>query len=338
MKRAAPIGLLGAFALTGCAGAQSALDPAGDQAAATADMWTLLLWVCGFIYLLVLGFLAAAIWRKRGALSEEPVADGYQSAAERPLQRRLVFWSALIVVGLFVLAIGSFLVDRRLAQATGDEAVHVKITGSQWWWRVEYQDGAANQRVMTANELHLPVGKAARIELHAEDVIHSFWLPNLAGKQDLIPGRTNYLTVTPRREGVFRGQCAEFCGLQHAFMALDVTVESPAAFEAWKARQLLGARIPSTPIEQAGRRVFMDRECASCHQVQGTDAAGQTGPNLTHLASRRTLAAGALPNDREALIAWLHDTQAEKPGAHMPTVSLSEPELEALVAYLRSLE
>jgi cytochrome c oxidase subunit 2 len=330
--------LLAALSVAGCSGAQSALDPAGDQAAAMADNWTLLLWVCGFMYLLVLGFLAAAIWRRRPSLPEGPIAEGYQSAAERPLQRRLALWVGLIVAGLFVLAIGSFLIDRRLARAEGHETVRIKITGNQWWWRVDYQDPVAGRTVTTANELHLPVGMAARIELHSDDVIHSFWVPNLAGKKDLIPGRTNVLTVTPRRTGVFRGQCAEFCGLEHALMAMDVTVESPAAFEAWKAAQRRPAATPATALEQAGQQVFMDRECASCHHIQGTDAGGQTGPDLTHLASRRHLAAGALPNDRARLVAWLHDTQAVKPGAHMPTISLSSQETDALVAYLRSLE
>jgi cytochrome c oxidase subunit 2 len=323
--------------LAGCSGRQSAFDVAGDQAAITSDMGTLLLWVCGFMYLLVLIFLGMAIWRARRALSDEPVAEGYQSDAERPLQRGLTAWGALIVAGLFVLAIGSFLTDRRLAQAADGDALQIKVTGSQWWWKVEYEDPIAQRTITTANELHLPVGRRARIELKADDVIHSFWLPNFAGKQDLIPGRTNFLTFTPRRTGVFRGQCAEFCGLEHALMGMDVTVEDPQTFARWREAQLQPARAPVTALEQTGLQIFLDRECASCHQIQGTDAGGQTGPNLTHFASRRTLAASSLPNDSEHLIAWLHDTQAVKPGAHMPTIALDPDEQAALVAYLRSL-
>jgi cytochrome c oxidase subunit 2 len=335
--RMAPIVAL-ALALSGCAGAQSALDPAGDQAAITSDMLTLLLSVCGVMYALVLTFLAAAIWRSRRSLSAAPIADGYESAAERPLQRSLAAWSVLIVVGLFVLGVSSFVVDRRLANAAGRETVHIKITGAQWWWKVEYDDPSPNRRVTTANELHLPVGRRAHIELVADDVIHSFWLPNMAGKQDLIPGRTNQLTITPRRTGLFRGQCAEFCGLEHALMAMDATVESPAQFEAWRRAQLQPAVPPATPQALLGQQIFMNRECSSCHQIQGTQAGGQTGPNLTHLASRRSLGAGALPNDPAQMVAWLHDTQAVKPGAHMPNIPLTTTERDALVAYLRTLK
>jgi cytochrome c oxidase subunit 2 len=336
VRRLAPLVLL-AFALVGCSGVQSALDPAGDQAARTMDIWRLLLWVCGFMYALVLAFLGWALWRARRALAGEPIADGDQSAAERPMQRALAGWTGLIVIGLVGLAAGSFLVDRSLAQASTANALHVKVTGAQWWWKVEYQDPVAGQQVVTANELRLPAGRPAIVELHSEDVIHSFWIPNLAGKLDLIPGRTNQLVLNPRREGVYRGQCAEFCGLQHAQMALDATVLSPAAFEAWRQAQLKPAEPPQTPQEVRGQQVFMQAACVSCHTITGTDAAGTSGPDLTHLASRRMLAAGALPVDRGGLITWLHDTQAVKPGNHMPVVKLAPGDLDALVAYLGSL-
>jgi cytochrome c oxidase subunit 2 len=323
--------------LAGCSGVQSALDPAADQAADTLDIWRLMLWICGIMYALVLVFLGWALWRARSALAGPPIAEGHESAAERPMQRALAGWTGLIVVGLLVLAAGSFLVDRRLAVASTADPVRIKITGAQWWWKVEYLDRSADQQVVTANELRLPVGRPAVIELHSDDVIHSFWIPNLAGKQDLIPGRTNRLVINPRREGLFRGQCAEFCGLQHAQMALDATVVSPAAFESWKQAQLKPAEPPQGDRLQHGRQVFMNSACASCHQITGTDAAGQNGPDLTHLASRRHLAAGALPVDQPSLIAWLHDTQTVKPGNRMPVVPLSRSQLEDLVAYLGSL-
>jgi cytochrome c oxidase subunit 2 len=337
MRRALTV-LLAALLLAGCAGAQSVLNPAGDQARHIQDIWRLMLWTCGVMYALVLAFLAAALWRARRALTGPPLAEGEQSAAERPMQRVLVGWTGLIVVGLLMLTLGSFLVDRRLAMASADRPLHIKVTGAQWWWRVEYQDPVAGDQVTTANELHLPAGRPAIVELVAEDVIHSFWIPNLAGKQDLIPGRTNSLLLTPRRVGLYRGQCAEFCGLEHAEMALDATVETPAAFEAWRQAQLKPAPAPTSAQQLHGQELFLNGACAACHQITGTPAAGQSGPDLTHIASRRTLAAGARRLDRPSLVAWLHDPQAVKPGNHMPIEQLSAGDENDLAAYLASLK
>ena len=329
--------LVAALALAGCSGVQASLDPAGDQAAHTKDIWRLMLVVCGLMYLLVMAFLGWALWRARRALEGPPLDDAAKSSADGPLRRSLIGWTGLSVVGLVVLTAGSCLVDRALAHAEARNALHIKVTGNQWWWQVEYQDPQADQQFSTANELHLPANRPVVLELVAQDVIHSFWIPNLAGKQDLIPGRTNYLTLNPRRIGVYRGQCAEFCGLQHAQMAMDATVETPQAFEAWRQAQLRPAPAPSTDEQRRGQDVFMHGACASCHQITGTDAAGQTGPDLTHLASRRAIAAGALPSDAKGLTAWLHDPQTVKPGNHMPVVKMSDQELKDLVAYLRSL-
>ncbi|MBM0108057.1 cytochrome c oxidase subunit II [Steroidobacter sp. S1-65] len=324
--------------LAGCSGQQAALDAAGDQAATIGDLWTLMLWVCGFMYLLVLIFLAHAIWRARHALDAEPLTHGSGSRAEHPLRMALGGWVGLIVVGLFVLSLATFFIDRSLAQARTDDALKIKVTAAQWWWKVEYEGMAPDQRVVTANELRLPVGQPALLELHAEDVIHSLWIPNLGGKEDLIPGRINSLLLTPRREGEYRGQCAEFCGLQHAKMALDATVMNPDAFTRWRQQQLTPAPAPSTPEQIRGHEIFMSGPCAACHQIAGTPASGQTGPNLTHLASRRTIAAGARPYSFEDLRDWLRDPQSVKPGNHMPVVQLSDSDLNALTAYLDSLK
>jgi cytochrome c oxidase subunit 2 len=169
-------------------------------------------------------------------------------------------------------------------------------------------------------------------------VIHSFWLPNLGGKEDLIPGRTNSLVLTPRREGEYRGQCAEFCGLQHAKMAIDATVMSQRDFDRWLAQQLTPAPAPSTPEQVRGHEIFMSGPCAACHQIVGTPAAGQVGPDLTHIGSRRSIAAGARPYSFAALRDWLRDPQSIKPGNHMPQVQLSDSDLNALTAYLDSLK
>jgi cytochrome c oxidase subunit 2 len=320
--------------LAGCRGVQSSLDAAGDHAAIIAGVWTLMMWVCGTMGLLLLAFLAWALLRarrRRGAASDPQRHD-------IGLARGLHGWIALIVVGLFVLGIGSFLADRRLTAAPAGDVLHVRVTGMQWWWQVEYPGESPSTTVTTANELHLPVGRTADIELRTQDVIHSLWIPNLNGKQDLIPGRVNHLRVTPRRVGRLRGQCAEFCGLQHAWMALDVQVEEPAAFEAWRRHQLQPAPAPSSPAAGDGARVFNDHACVMCHAIAGSDAYARSGPDLTHLASRRTLAAGALPFSRGALAAWLIDPQRVKPGAHMPAVPLTPVQREHLVDYLMTLE
>jgi cytochrome c oxidase subunit 2 len=297
-----------------------------------------MLWVCGLMYLLVLAFVAAAIWKARRHLVGPPVAHAEQSLHHRPLLQALSGWVGLTVGGLLILAVGSFVVDRQLALAEAGDALEIKISANQWWWKVEYEDPVAARRIVTANELHLPLGRPARITLEAGDVIHSFWVPSLGGKQDLIPGRTNHLTLTPRRTGLFRGQCAEFCGLQHANMALDVTVESPAQFAAWAQAQRQPALAPSDRQTILGRDVFVGAACGRCHQIGGQAAMGQTGPDLTHLASRRSLAAGSRPYSRGALAGWIADPHGLKPGNHMPYVATSPDELNALVDYLDSLK
>jgi cytochrome c oxidase subunit II len=327
-----------ALLLTGCSGKQAALDPAGDQAATIGDLWTLMLWICGFMYLLVLIFLGMALWKARHVLAKRPLAHGAASPQEKRLRFALGGWFALIVVGLMILSVGSFFIDRRLSQASLDSALKIKITAAQWWWKVEYEGNSPHERLITANELRLPVGRPALLELRADDVIHSFWIPNLGGKQDLIPGRTNSLLLTPRREGEYRGQCAEFCGLQHAKMALEASVMKENDFTHWRNQQSLPAPAPTTPEQIRGHELFMSGPCASCHQIVGTPAAGQTGPDLTHVASRRAIAAGARPYSVAALRDWLRDPHSIKPGNHMPQVQLSDTDLDALTAYLDSLK
>lgn len=327
-----------AVALAGCRGVQTMLDPAGDQARDIDVIWRVMLLVCGIMYVLVLAFLAWALWRarrnRRLDAGETPSSGG--TPAEARLRRGLAGWAALIATGLIVLTTVSFLVDRSLAEA-GPDPLRIKVTANQWWWQVEYRGEAPSENVLTANELHLPKDRPAVIELAANDVIHSFWVPNLGGKTDLIPGRTNYLSLTPRRTGSFRGQCAEFCGLQHAKMALDVVVHEPAAFEAWRRRQIASAPPPSDFQATLGQQLFESKACVMCHRVRGTNAGGAVGPDLTHLKSRAHIAAGTLPNTRAALQAWIADPQGIKPGTRMPRVSLTSQELNAIVAYLETL-
>jgi cytochrome c oxidase subunit II len=252
------------------------------------------------------------------------------------LERSLTGWTGLIAAGLVLLTTVSFLVDRSLAEV-GPDPLKIRVTANQWWWQVEYQGDAPSENLTTANELHLPLGRPAVIELRANDVIHSFWVPNLSGKTDLIPGRVNYMAVTPKRLGAFRGQCAEFCGLEHARMAFDVFVDRPAEFEAWRRHQIASAPQPATVDQVEGKQVFNGKACVMCHRIQGTDAGGTVGPDLTHLKSRQHIAAGTLRNTRGDLQAWVADPQSVKPGANMPRVPLSSDELNAVVAYLESL-
>jgi cytochrome c oxidase subunit 2 len=320
--------------LAGCSGRQTALAPAGDQAAHLASLFELMLWVCGTAYLLVLTFLASSIVRARRQIEGTPSGE---VGDRRALSRGLWGWGILVSVGLVVLASASFLTDWALARADRAASLEVRVTGHQWWWRIEYRDPLTGTWIETANELHLPAGRMAQVALGSADVIHSFWVPNLAGKMDVIPGRRNVLSLTPRREGWFRGQCAEFCGMQHAFMAFDVKVESPQAFAAWLAAQNAPARA-ADPALARGHDIVTTGACASCHRIRGTAAAGRVGPDLTHLASRRTLAAGTLPMTRDAIQGWILQPRALKPGTMMPQVPLSGADADAVSRYLATLQ
>ncbi|NUS39457.1 MAG: c-type cytochrome [Lysobacter sp.] len=318
---------LGVLPLAGCDGAQSALAPAGDQAEAIGRLWDLTLAVCVLVYVLVLLALAWAL-RRRGRR---------RATDERAMTKALVAFVLFTGGTLTLLTVASFVTDRRLHAPVRDP-LHVRITASQWWWQVEYLSADPSRQLTTANELHLPVDRPVRIELATTDVIHSLWIPVLAGKQDLIPGHHNVLVVTPRHVGRYRGQCAEFCGLQHAHMALDVQVDGTEDFAAWYAHQLQPAPTPRSAGANAGQRLFAASACAMCHAIGGTDAGGRVGPDLTHLASRRTLAAGALPLDRTRLAAWILDPQRYKPGTNMPQVPLQPQQLDQVTDYLMELQ
>jgi cytochrome c oxidase subunit 2 len=210
----------------------------------------------------------------------------------------------------------------------------IEVTGHQWWWEARYLDGAAGDTFTTANELHIPTGEPVRIRLIGADVIHSFWLPGLGGKTDVIPGQTNLAWLQTDRPGVYLGQCAEYCGVQHAHMALRVVAQPPAAFANWQRAQLAPA---AGGAQMAGEALFT-AHCGACHTVRGSDAGGIVGPDLTHLMSRATIAAGTVPNTPGALSGWIANPQALKPGARMPATYLSGPQLSDTVAYLETLK
>jgi cytochrome c oxidase subunit 2 len=222
-----------------------------------------------------------------------------------------------------------------VAPQPDDAALTVEVTAHQWWWELRYQDAQPQKVFYSANEIHVPVGKKVRILLSSADVIHSFWVPQLAGKMDVIPGQTNVTWLEADAPGVYRGECAVFCGAEHARMQFRVVAQSAADFQAWQARQLEPAPPPGDAEIQSGRLTF-EAHCAACHTLRGSSAAGMTGPDLTHLMDRSTLAAGVLPNDAAHLADWIRDPQQHKPGTSMPTVPLSEADLAAVVAYLRT--
>lgn len=312
--------------------AQSPLAPAADEAGRLNGLWNLILGICAGVYVLVLLFLGWALWRNRRRLDALPPPQ----PDERGLRLGLTAWAAFITLGLTVIAGASFLVDRSLAASHPGEVLQVRVTGQQWWWRVQYRTPSGGW-IETANEVHLPLNRPARIEVATTDVIHSFWIPNLAGKQDTIPGRINTLFATPRRTGWFRGQCAEFCGLQHAQMALDVKVETAQAFDAWLADQARASGPPADPVAMRGQQIVTTQTCSQCHSVRGTMAQGRAAPDLTHVASRRSLAAGTLPFNRGALMGWITQPQASKPGAEMPPSGLAPADALAVVHYLEGL-
>lgn len=308
----------------GCTGPQSALDPAGAGAARVAELFTALTAGAAVIWCVTMGLALYATYARR-----PPKVGG----------RWLIVGGGValpVVVLAGTLAHGLALLPPLLPKATED-ALEVAVTGEQWWWRVRYgpADGVP---VELANELHLPAGAPALLTLESDNVIHSLWIPPLGGKADMIPGRRVRLTLTPTEPGVYRGVCAEYCGTSHALMAFRVVVHEPPAFEAWLAAQRAPAAAPAGDLVRAGAEAFLRNGCSACHTVRGTPAGGTVGPDLTHVGSRLTLAAGALPNDAGALRRWIALTGELKPSVHMPAFGmLPGTEIAALAAYLEAL-
>jgi cytochrome c oxidase subunit 2 len=328
------LALLTALALAGCSGWQSSLDPHSSQALHLANLIWFFLLVCGAIWVAVVAALCMAVLRRRSGTDSVPEEDSPQQH-----RRKSIVVGGLVVLTVVILAafgLSSFYATRDFAW-TDTQTLTLKITAQQWWWQVEYQNKDAHQVLVTANEIHIPVGRPVTLELDAADVIHSFWVPNLMGKQDMIPGRKNFITLRADRPGLFRGQCAEFCGLEHAKMAFLVFAEPQAKFEAWRRHQLQAAQPPGDPKRKRGLDIFVHGPCASCHAIAGTEAGGQNAPDLTHFGGRATIAAGLFHNTPQNLERWLADPQEVKPGSNMPEVPLSPTDRAALVAYLEGL-
>ena len=317
---------------------QDALHPAGIQAAHIAGLWWFTVALCAVVFVAILIGLLYALRRAPRGDAATPPDMASMDRPERGTQRTVVVAVALSVIGLLVLLGASVATDRALAKLPLANAVHIEMVGHQWWWDVHYDDPQPSRIFTTANEMHIPVGRPVIITLKADDVIHSFWVPNLHGKKDLIPGRVNTIQLQADKPGVYRGQCAEFCGLQHAFMAFTVVAEEDAKFQQWADAQRKPAPEPTDDKARRGHDLFMTGTCMMCHTILGTTANAHKAPDLTHMASRPTLAAGTVPNDRASLAAWIRDPQKLKPGANMPAHHVPDDELDALVTYLETLK
>jgi cytochrome c oxidase subunit II len=321
------------FLLTGCSGQQSALDPQGPQAEHLANLFWIFTAVCAAIWLAVMIVLLTAMWRRAPMRADPLLLDKGQEQRKAIAVTGAVTGTLLTVISLTVL---SFL-SQRLLFAHDKPAVTIKITGQQWWWDVRYETDRPDQSVTTANEIYIPVGRPVAVKLTATDVIHSFWVPSLMGKLDLIPGQENQLQFTASRPGIYRGQCAEFCGWQHAHMGFVVVALPDAVFQVWLHAQSLPAAAPDDPERKKGAEIFVSKACFMCHTVRGQSAGSRVGPDLTHFASRQGIASATLPMSRGNVAAWVLDPQGIKPGTNMPNVALTPDELEALVSYLVGL-
>lgn len=328
-------------AAAACAAApisHDALAPAGIQAQHIARLWYLTLAICGIVFAAVLVGVLLALLRRRAADGATPPDLRGNVEPERGPRRAVAGASAVSVMLLVALIVADILTDRALSKLPVADALHIELTGWQWWWQARYAADGGRPAFVTANELHVPVGRPIVISLSAGDVIHSFWVPSLHGKKDLLPGIGSTIELRADKAGTYEGPCAEFCGAEHALMALSVVAEAPDRYAAWAASQTSGASAPADALAARGMQVFEQSACSSCHTVRGTSAQGMLAPDLTHLMSRRTLAAGALANSAADLSRWISNPDAVKPGTTMPPAHLSSPDLKALVAWLTTLK
>lgn len=311
---------------------QSALDVHGTSAISLKHLILLIVAVCSLVWMLVMVGLIWALWHRREGRPTPP-----QAGRERHMTIAVTGAVIVTVVIIGTFTVISFFATRGLSVA-GQDDLTIRVRGLQWWWGLEYIGPDPALQFETANEIHIPVGRNVRLKLEGLDVIHSFWVPSLAGKQDLIPGRSNELVIRAEKAGVYRGQCAEYCGMQHAHMALLVIAELQENFDRWANAERNAAAQPVEEEAAAGMQTFLTKPCAACHTIRGTIAAGTTGPDLTHVGSRRTIAAGLFETTRGSLAAWIADPQTIKPGNNMPMVPLTPDELRAVSAYMASLK
>jgi len=325
----AAIAALGCGLLASCRDAHSVLAPVSEEAAGIARIWWIFLAVCTAVYLVIVALVVMLLKKPRDTAAQMPASLTPEPQAERRTHRLIVMGAGVTTVILLGLLLADLWVERGLGPRK--DPLTIRLTGHQWWWAAEYQNPNASDVFETANELHVPVGRPVQLLLESSDVIHSFWVPQIHGKRDLVPGHPGAITFQVDRPGRFEGQCAEFCGFQHAHMAIVIVAEPPEQFEAWARTERKSAPEPVTDNQRRGRDLFEHATCAMCHTVQGTSARSRVGPALTHLAGRKTLGAGVAPNNRGQLARWISDPHDLKPGVRMPPHRLSTDNLNALL-------
>jgi cytochrome c oxidase subunit 2 len=311
---------LAALALTGCSGSHDVFDADGAGSERIARIGIFMLLTAAVIGAAFLAALAWGLFRRR-----------------RPVTGAMRGERGFIVAGGIVLPVAVIAALTAMSLNTLNDpprhTVRIEVIGHQFWWEVRYPD----DHVVTANELHVPVGEPVALTLRSADVVHTFWVPNLGPKLDMTPGHVNHLSLTAKRTGTYRGQCAEFCGLAHALMIFSVHVDSATRYRSWLQHEAAPAASPDTSLERDGLEAFSELPCASCHAIRGTTATADDGPDLTHLAERTTIGAGALRNTEGNLAGWMANSHTSKPGSLMPPVPMSPDQLRALLAYMRSL-
>ena len=301
----------------------STLLPYGRAAQRIDGLWWFLFWIALGVFCVVVGMLLFGLFRRHRS-------EG-RAGGEMPVILMGIVAPTIILAIVFVVSVRDL--NALSAPANSKGLLVVDVIGHDWWWEVRYP----SQGVVTANEIHIPTGRKVLLHLSTGDVIHSFWVPQLSQKMDMIPGKTDRLLLQAERRGTYRGQCAEFCGLEHARMSFLVKAESPGQFQRWLGTQTQPVG-PTTGVAALGKRVFLHSTCVGCHTIQGTAAQATDGPDLTHFGSRSTIAANTLPNTKGNLSAWIEDPQAIKPGALMPPAVVSPRQLHALVTFLEGLK
>ncbi len=326
-----------AFSITGCGveapasrTTPSALDVQGEGARIIAVEWWFQFWLATIIFLGILGLLGTIIYRQHRHPLDLSV-DMDDSGGMKWIWIGGIALPVIVLSAVFAFSLRS---SMALASPPRQETTTIEVIGHRWWWEVRYPE----EGIVTANQIHVPVGQPVRLHVTSADVIHSFWVPQVHGKIDLIPGESNSIWLQADVPGVYRGICSEFCGLQHARMNFMLVAETPERFQEWVEHERRPAVAPESELAQLGQQVFLSSSCVYCHTIRGTPAVGQVGPDLTHLANRLTIAAGTLENTPGNLLGWIVDPQHIKPGNLMPPTHLTGEELQALLAYLGRLQ
>jgi cytochrome c oxidase subunit II len=330
---------------SGCHYADSTFNTHGPAARSIANLSSLMTILFLIIIVIMWALLAIAFYKRRGTLAEHAPIDmggGQMWIAVGGIAIPLIVLTILFVLGLGLLrdfpihGMHGGMNQRQMATMMKPE---IRIIGHQWWWEIQYLNDDPSQSFTTANELHLPTGRSVNIEVETADVMHSFWVPSLHGKVDLIPGQSNYIRIEASSPGDFKGQCAEYCGEQHAKMRILAVAQEPDEYDAWRQAQLKDGIEPSEPPAKAGKQIFLSGPCSMCHTVRGTIAGGHVAPDLTHIGSRQMIAANVYRNNDAYLEAWITHAQSLKPGAQMPDLTqFNGDQLTDLVAYLRQLQ